>query len=64
MFPIGSGMDRITNVDDSGLITIYWCEICLAYWQQLKDHDSDGICMGDLLAEEDYKNFRENYKSI
>lgn len=61
-FEVGTLMKKVNSVDDCRkLMSTYWCEICDAYWCQLKDYDSDGICMGDLLAEEDYQDFKNSY---
>jgi hypothetical protein len=63
LFPPGSQLAKIVNVDSGTITNTYWCEICDSYWKEHMDSD-DEIYQGALAHETHYQEYKKKWKTI
>lgn len=54
-------MNYLVYVEDSDLLTSYWCEVCNAYFNSHSEYLDDGILYGELKGERSYEEFKQDY---
>jgi hypothetical protein len=61
-FPKGSKLERVTGTDGDNISSVYWCDVCLKYWDKYMSYD-DEIGFGELRSE-DRERWEEIRKSV